>query len=99
MANFFPSGTLKILTNAHAIRGRPTLKDVERFRNGSVRELKAKCQKKAKDTRNTQRNDENTQTNSNKTRTLALTSTLANSTKKVNTNSLVRRDFAESYSE
>ena len=35
----------------HAIRGRPTLKDVERFRNGSVRELKAKCQKKAKDTR------------------------------------------------
>ena len=103
MANFFPSGTVKILTNAHAIRGRPTLKDVERFRHGSVRELKAKCQKKAKDTRkitrNTQRNDENTQTNSNETRTLALTSTLANSTKQVNTNSLVSRDFAESYSE
>ena len=96
MANFFPSGTLKILTNAHAIRGRPTLKDVERFRNGSVRELKAKCQKKAKDTRKITRN---TQTNSNETRTLALTSTLANSTKQVNTNSLVSRDFAESYSE
>ena len=26
-------------TSAHAIRGRPTLKDVERFRNGSVQEF------------------------------------------------------------
>ena len=26
-------------TNAHAIRGRPTLKDVERFRNGSIHEF------------------------------------------------------------
>ena len=26
-------------TSAHAIRGRPTLKDVERFRNGSVHEF------------------------------------------------------------
>ena len=35
----FP-GALKTHTNAHAVRGRPTLKDVKRqFRNGSVREL------------------------------------------------------------
>ena len=26
-------------TNAHAVRGRPTLNDVERFRNGPVHEL------------------------------------------------------------
>ena len=26
-------------TNAHAVRGRPTLSDVERFRNGPVHEL------------------------------------------------------------
>ena len=32
--------TLKQHTKyAHTVRGRPTLKDVERFRNGSVREL------------------------------------------------------------
>ena len=31
------------LTNAHTVRGRPTLKnDTERFRNGLVRELKEK---------------------------------------------------------
>ena len=31
--------TLKMHTKyAHIVRGRPTLKDVERFRNGSVRE-------------------------------------------------------------
>ena len=31
--------TLKTHTKyAHIVRGRPTLKDVERFRNGSVRE-------------------------------------------------------------
>ena len=29
------SSTLKLHTNAHTVRGRPTLKDVERFRNGS----------------------------------------------------------------
>jgi len=29
------SSTLKPLTNAHTVRGRPNLKDVERFRNGS----------------------------------------------------------------
>ena len=29
------SSTLKVHTNAHTVRGRPTLKDVERFRNGS----------------------------------------------------------------
>ena len=29
-------------TNTHAIRGRPTLKDIERFRNGFVRKLKRK---------------------------------------------------------
>ena len=34
-----PSSTLLSLTNAHAIRWRPTLKDVERFRNGSVHEF------------------------------------------------------------
>ena len=34
------STTLKSQTNAHILRGRPTLKDVERFRNGSVRELR-----------------------------------------------------------
>ena len=34
---------LKLLTNAHAFRGRPTLKDVlERFWNGLVRELQEK---------------------------------------------------------
>ena len=33
------SNTLNTHTNTHAARGRPTLKDVERFRNGSVREL------------------------------------------------------------
>ena len=31
--------TLVSNTNAHTIRGRPTLKDVERFRNGSVHEF------------------------------------------------------------
>ena len=34
-ANLLVSSTLKPLTNAHTVRGRPTLKDVERFRNGS----------------------------------------------------------------
>ena len=39
--NRFLLGTLKTHTNAHAVRGRPTLKNVERqFRNGSVRDLK-----------------------------------------------------------
>ena len=32
------------LTNPHTIRGRPTLKDVERFRNGSFHEF---CRLKA----------------------------------------------------
>ena len=32
--------TLKPQTNAHMFRGRPTLKDVERFWNGLVRELR-----------------------------------------------------------
>ena len=31
--------TVMPLTNPHTIRGRPTLKDVERFRNGSFHEL------------------------------------------------------------
>ena len=31
--------TLVSHTNAHAVRGRPTLNDVERFRNGPVHEL------------------------------------------------------------
>ena len=36
--------TVISLTNPHAIRGRPTLKDVERFRNGSFHEF---CRLKA----------------------------------------------------
>ena len=32
----FMSSTLMSHTNAHAVRGRPTLNDVERFRNGSL---------------------------------------------------------------
>ena len=35
----FLSYTLISHTNAHAFRGRPTLNDVERFRNGPVHEL------------------------------------------------------------
>ena len=31
--------TVMSLTNPHTIRGRPTLKDVERFRNGSFHEF------------------------------------------------------------
>ena len=31
--------TLNIRTKSHTVRGRPTRKLVERFRNGSVREL------------------------------------------------------------
>ena len=33
------SHTLKRHTKAHTVRGRPTIKDVERFRNGSVHVL------------------------------------------------------------
>ena len=33
------SGAMKSHTNAHTVRGRPVLKDVKRFRNGSVREI------------------------------------------------------------
>jgi len=33
-----PSNTLEPLTNAHIVRDRPTLKDVERFRNRLNRE-------------------------------------------------------------
>ena len=36
--------TVMSLTNSHTIRGRPTLKDVERFRNGSLHEF---CRLKA----------------------------------------------------
>ena len=32
----FMSSTLMSHSNAHAVRGRPTLNDVERFRNGSL---------------------------------------------------------------
>ena len=35
----FLSYVLISRTNAHAVRGRPTLNDVERFRNGPVHEL------------------------------------------------------------
>ena len=37
-ANIMESKTLKTHTNAYISRGRPTLKDVEHFRMGSVRE-------------------------------------------------------------
>lgn len=33
------SHTLKLRTKAHPLRGKPTLKHVERFRDGSVHEL------------------------------------------------------------
>jgi len=39
MAQNSVSSTLNPLTNAHTVRSRPTPKDVERFRNGSVCEL------------------------------------------------------------
>ena len=39
------SSMLITLTNTHAVRGRPTLKDIERFRNGSVRELSENTRK------------------------------------------------------
>ena len=52
MNNCFPSGTLKVLTNAHTIRGRPILKDIERqLQNGSFRQPK-KCHNNAKITQN-----------------------------------------------
>ena len=35
----FLSYTLILHTNAHAVHGRPTLNDIERFRNGPVHEL------------------------------------------------------------
>ena len=39
MVDFFPAETLKIHTNAHAVRGSSTPKNVERqFRNGSFHE-------------------------------------------------------------
>lgn len=60
MNNCFPSGTLKVLTNAHAIRGRPILKDIERqLQNGSFRQSK-KCHNNAKITQN---NAKQTQSN------------------------------------
>ena len=37
--NNMESNTLKTHTNLHTFRGRPSLKDVDRFRNRSVREL------------------------------------------------------------
>ena len=40
----FMDYTVMSLTNPHTIRGRPTLKDVERFRNGSFYEF---CRLKA----------------------------------------------------
>ena len=40
--------TLTMLTTAHANRGRPTLKDDERFRNGLVRDLKMNANMNAK---------------------------------------------------
>ena len=57
MKNYFTSVTLTTLTDAHAVRGRPSLKDVERqFRNGSFRELQSQ-----KNTRNTQSLNDQTQ--------------------------------------
>ena len=37
------TNTLKTHTDPHTVRGTPTIKDVERFRNKSVRELDLLC--------------------------------------------------------
>ena len=87
MVNCSPSGTLKIHTNAHAVRGRPTLKDVERqFRNGSFRELKSK------------KNSKETQMNSNvlKCNSEDITAYLK---EQKNTNSLANRYPCDNHSE
>ena len=58
MVDFFPAETLKIHTDAHAVCGRPTTKDVERqFRNGSFYE--------PLESQRTQMNSTDTQMNSN----------------------------------
>ena len=83
MADFFPAETLKILTNAHAVRGRPTPKDVERqFRNGSFHELKSQKNSKA-------------QMNSNETEM----NEIHEYSEQTNTNFLVSRDLIENSSE
>ena len=53
MVDFFPAETLKIHTNAHAVRGSSTPKNVERqFRNGSFHEpLESQIQKNSNETR------------------------------------------------
>ena len=98
MVDFFPAETLKIHTNAHAVRGRPTPKDVERqFRNGSFHELKSqlKNSKAQKNSNETQMNSNETQMNSNETQ--------MNSNElheySENTNTLVSRDLIYNYSE
>ena len=58
MVDFFPAETLKIHTNAHAVRGRPTPKDVERqFRNGSFHELKSRNNSNSSDEERDRKNN------------------------------------------
>ena len=46
MENFISSGTLNTDTYINGVRGRPTLKDIERqFRNGSFGELQKNARK------------------------------------------------------
>ena len=90
MKNYFTSLTLTTHTNAHAVRGRPSLKDVERqFRNGSFRELQSQ-----KNTRNTQSLKDKTyeliQINLNEFR-----GTQRNLEENTNTNSLVNRNLID----
>merc|ERR1712168_440633 len=90
MVDFFSAQTLKIHTNAHAVRGRPTPKDVERqFRNGSFHELKSQKNSKA------QKNSNETQMNSNETET----NVIHEYSEQTNTNSLVSRVLIDSYFE
>ena len=103
MNNCFPSGTLKVLTNAHAIRGRPILKDIERqLQNGSFHQPK-KCHSNAKITQNnakqTQSNAKGNVKNNAKDTQMISKITRARSYKRTNTDCLVRRDFTEKCSE
>ena len=101
MKNCFLSGTLKALTNVHTIRGRPTLKDVERqFRNGSFREPK-KCHNNSKITPNKLKAQDNVKKKVRNTRmnSSELISTRARSNWQTNKYCFVRKDFIEDYSE
>ena len=95
MENVFSCGALKTHTNAYTVRGRPTLKDIERFWNGSVCELKENCERYTKDTRkNTKRNVilKEIQVTSNE-QTYERIQTQSN--ERTNTNVLVSRKFID----